>query len=330
MVFEDLKPRDLLTTEAFEDAVTVTMALGGSTNAIIHLIAMAGRAGAALDLDRFDALSRRTPFLANIRPSGEYLMEDFFYAGGLRGAMARLADLLHTARPTASGRTLAETLEGALVFNDDVIAPRDRPVGPEGGVAVLRGNLAPDGAVIKHTAVEPRLLRHSGPAVVFRNYADLEARIDDPALPVTPDSVLVLQDAGPLGAPGMPEWGMLPIPKKLLAQGVRDMLRISDARMSGTSYGACVLHVAPESFVGGPLAFVRDGDVIEMDVAARRLTLRVADDEIARRRAGWTPREVDYPRGFGRLYARHVRQADKGCDFDFLEGTAPIPEPEIH
>jgi dihydroxy-acid dehydratase len=330
MVFEDLKPRDILGTEAFENAVTATMALGGSTNAIVHLIAMAGRAGARLDLDRFDALSRRTPYLGNIRPSGEYLMEDFFYAGGLRGLLTRLTDLLHVGCPTVNGRTLGENIEGALVNDDAVIAPRERPLGPEGGVAVLRGNLAPNGAVIKHTAAEHRLLRHEGPAVVFRNYNDLEARIDDPALPVTPDSVLVLQDAGPLGAPGMPEWGMLPIPKKLLAQGVRDMVRISDARMSGTSYGACVLHVAPESFVGGPLAFVRDGDVIGLDVAARSLTLRVSDDELSRRRADWKPREVAFPRGFGHLYARHVTQADRGCDFDFLEGTAPIGEPEIH
>jgi dihydroxy-acid dehydratase len=330
MVFEDLKPRDILSTEAFENAVTAAMALGGSTNAIVHLIAMAGRAGARLDLDRFDALSRRTPYLGNIRPSGEYLMEDFFYAGGLRGLLTRLTDLLHTDCRTVNGRTLGENLEGALVHDDKVIATRERPVGPEGGVAVLRGNLAPNGAVIKHTAAERRLLKHDGPAVVFRNYNDLEARIDDPALPVTADSVLVLQDAGPLGAPGMPEWGMLPIPKKLLAQGVRDMVRISDARMSGTSYGACVLHVAPESFVGGPLAFVRDGDVIGLDVAARSLTLRVSDEELARRRADWKPREVAYPRGFGHLYARHVTQADRGCDFDFLEGTAPIAEPEIH
>jgi dihydroxy-acid dehydratase len=330
MVWEDVKPRDLVSTEAFENSVTATMALGGSTNAIIHLVAMAGRAGARLDLDRFDAISRRTPFLANIRPSGKFLMEDFFYAGGLPGLLSRLKDKLHLDCMTVNGRTLGQNVEGAFVFNDEVIAPRDLPLGPEGGVAVLRGNLCPDGAVIKHTAVEPRLRQHAGTAVVFRNYNDLEARIDDPALPVTADSVLVLQDAGPLGAPGMPEWGMLPIPKKLLAQGVRDMLRISDARMSGTSYGACVLHVAPESFVGGPLAFVRDGDVIELDVPARRLTLRVSDEEMARRRAGWKPREVNYPRGYGRLFARHVSQADKGCDFDFLEGTAPTVEPEIH
>jgi dihydroxy-acid dehydratase len=330
MVWEDLKPRDIVTTEAIENAVTAAMALGGSTNAIIHLIAIAGRAGARLDLDRFDALSRRTPFLANIRPSGQFLMEDFFYAGGLLGLLDRLRDCLRLDCTTVNGRTLGENLEGAIVCNDDVIAPRERPLGPEGGVAVLRGNLAPDGAVIKHTAVEPRLLRHAGPAVVFRNYNDLAARVDDPALPVTADSVLVLQDAGPLGGPGMPEWGMLPIPKKLLAQGVRDMVRVSDARMSGTSYGACVLHVAPESYVGGPLAFVRDGDIIELDVPARRLTLRVPDEELARRRAAWKPREPQYPRGFGRLYSQHVMQADRGCDFDFLEGTAPIADPEIH
>jgi dihydroxy-acid dehydratase len=330
MVWEDLKPRDILTTEAFENAVTVAMALGGSTNAIVHLIAMAGRAGARLDLDRFDALSRRTPFLANIRPSGQFLMEDFYYAGGLRALMARIRDLLHDRAPTVNGRTLGENVEGAAVWTDAVIAAREKPLGPEGGVAVLRGNLAPDGAVIKHTAMEPRLLRHAGPAVVFRDYNDLDRRLDDPTLPVTPDSVLVLQDAGPLGAPGMPEWGMLPLPRKILAQGVRDMVRVSDARMSGTAYGACVLHVAPESFVGGPLAFVRDGDVIELDVPGRRLTLRVSEDELARRKAGWKPREVAYARGFGALYAKHVMQADQGCDFDFLRGTAPVPEPEIH
>ena len=330
MVWEDLKPRDILTTDAFENAVTAAMALGGSTNAIIHLIAMAGRSGARLDLDRFDSLSRRTPFIGNIRPSGKYLMEDFYYAGGLKGALDRIRHLLHTGSVTANGRSLGENVRGAEVCNDDVIATVERPIGSEGGLAVLRGNLAPDGAVIKHTAAEPRLLQHAGPAVVFSNYNDLEKRIDDPALQVTADSVLVLQDAGPLGGPGMPEWGMLPIPKKLLAQGVRDMVRVSDARMSGTAYGACVLHVAPESFIGGPLAFVRDGDVIELDVPRRSLTLRVPDEELAKRRRDWKPREPDYPRGFGRMYSRHVTQANRGCDFDFLEGTAPIPEPEIH
>jgi dihydroxy-acid dehydratase len=330
MVWENLTPREIMTTRAFENAVTAAMALGGSTNAIIHLIAMAGRAGAALDLDRFDALSRRTPLIGNIRPSGQFLMEDFFYAGGLRGLLSRLREVLNTDCLTVNGRTLGENLDDAIVCNDEVIAPRERPLGPEGGVAVLRGNLAPRGAVIKHTAAEARLLQHAGPAVVFRSYDDLAARIDDPALPVNADSVLVLQNAGPLGGPGMPEWGMLPIPKKLLAQGVRDMVRVSDARMSGTSYGACVLHVAPESFVGGPLALVRDGDIIELNVPERRLSLRVDEEELARRRAQWTAPALQYPRGFGRLHALHVTQADRGCDFDFLEGTAPIPDPEIH
>jgi dihydroxy-acid dehydratase len=330
MVWDDLRPRDILTAAAFDNAITTVMALGGSTNAIIHLIAMAGRAGVRIDLDRFDALSRRTPLIANIRPSGQFLMEDFYYAGGLPALLARLTDLLDITCVTANGCTLEANLTDRVVRNDDVIRPRDRALDSQGGVAILRGNLAPDGAVIKHAAAEPRLLRHTGRAVVFKNYDDLEARIDDPALPVTSDSVLVLQNAGPLGGPGMPEWGMLPIPKKLLAQGVRDMVRISDARMSGTSYGACVLHVAPESFAGGPLAFVRDGDVIELDVPARRLTLQVSDEEIDRRRAAWTPRDAPYPRGFGRMYAQHVTQANLGCDFDFLEGTAPIEEPEIH
>jgi dihydroxy-acid dehydratase len=330
MVWDDLRPRDILSVAAFDNAIATVMALGGSTNAIIHLIAMAGRAGVHLDLHRFDAISRRTPLLADIRPSGRFLMEDFFYAGGLPALLAQLKELLDGTCMTVNGRRLADNIGEAVICNDDVIRSRERPLDSQGGVAILRGNLAPDGAVIKHAAAEPRLLQHAGPAVVFRNYNDLDARIDDPTLPVTRDSVLVLQDAGPLGGPGMPEWGMLPIPKQLLAQGVRDMVRISDARMSGTSYGACVLHVAPESFVGGPLAFVRDGDIIELDVPGRRLTLRVNDDEIARRRAGWSPRQAPYPRGFGRLYAAHVTQANRGCDFDFLEGTAPIAEPEIH
>jgi dihydroxy-acid dehydratase len=330
MVWEDVRPRDILTTDAFEYAVTTAMSLGGSTNAIIHLVAMAGRAGAQLDLDRFDRLSRRTPLLGNIRPSGEFLMEDFYYAGGLCALLRQLGDLLHLEAITVNGRTMGENIVGAETWNEAVIAPRERPLAAEGGVAVLRGNLAPGGAVIKHSAADPRLLQHAGPAVVFRDYNDMAARIDDPDLPVTADSVLVLQNGGPLGGPGMPEWGMLPIPKKLLAQGVRDMVRVSDARMSGTSYGACVLHVAPESFVGGPLALVRDGDIIELDVKGRRLSLRVDDGELARRREAWTPPEPQYPRGFGLMYSRHVTQADRGCDFDFLEGTAPIEDPEIH
>ena len=330
MVWEDLKPSDIMTTKAFENAVTCAMALAGSTNSIIHLIAMAGRMGAALDLDKFDALSRRTPVIGNIRPSGKYLMEDFFYAGGLRALLNRIRDLLNTDCVTANGKTIGENVADSQVHNDDVILPRNQPLAAEGGVAVLRGNLCPNGAVIKHTAAEKHLLKHKGPAVVFKDYNDMAKRLDDPALPVTKDSVIVLQMAGPLGGPGMPEWGQLPIPQKLLREGVRDMLRISDARMSGTSYGACVLHVTPESALGGPLALVRDGDQIELDAAARKLTLHVSDDELKRRRAAWTaPKEI-YPRGFGALHMKHVLQADQGCDFDFLRGDARTPEPEIH
>jgi dihydroxy-acid dehydratase len=330
MVWDDVTPRRILTREAFDNAVTVTMAIGGSTNAVVHLIAMARRAGVGLDLDRFDALSRRTPVIGDIRPSGRFLMEDFYYAGGLRALMSRLQDLLHLDCITVSGAALGSGLDTAQVCNDDVIRTRDNAAAPEGGVAVVRGNLAPDGAVIKQTAATPSLLTHAGPAVVFRDYNDLAARVDDPALPVTADSVLVLQHAGPLGGPGMPEWGMLPIPKKLLQAGVRDMVRISDARMSGTAYGTCVLHVAPESFIGGPLAFVRDGDTIELNVPERRLTHHVSDAELASRREGWAPPPLQYPRGYGRLHAQHVLQADQGCDFDFLQAGEPVPEPEIH
>jgi dihydroxy-acid dehydratase len=330
LVWEDFKPRDFVTAAAVDNAITTVLALGGSTNAVVHLVAVARRAGIALSIDRFDELARRTPLVANIRPAGKYLMEDFYYAGGLRALLAEIADLLSLDARTVSGRTLGENLVGAEVFNHEVILPRDKALVASGSLAVLRGNLAPDGAVIKPAAAEPRLLSHTGPAMVFTDYNDMAARIDDPALPVTADSVLVLQNAGPLGAPGMPEWGQLPIPQKLLARGVRDMVRISDARMSGTSYGACVLHVAPESFVGGPLALVRTGDLIELDVPERRLELKIDAAELARRRAAWKKPEPRYERGYGALYQRHVTQADAGCDFDFLEGTAPTPEPEIH
>ncbi len=330
MVWEDLKPRDFLNAASFDNAITAVLAIGGSTNALVHLVALARRAGIPLTLNRFDELSRTTPLIANIRPAGKYLMEDFFYAGGLRALLATIGDKLALDARTVNGRTLGENVSGAEVFNREVILPRDRALVASGSLAVLRGNLAPDGAVIKPAAAEPRLLKHSGPAVVFADYNDMAARIDDPALDVTADSVLVLKNAGPLGAPGMPEWGQLPIPKKILAQGVRDMLRISDARMSGTSYGACVLHVAPESFAGGPLAFVRDGDVIELDVAERRLELKINDAELARRRAEWKMAPPRFERGYGALYQQHITQADQGCDFDFLEGTAPTPEPEIH
>jgi dihydroxy-acid dehydratase len=334
MVWEDLKPSDFLTAASFDNAVTAVLGLGGSTNSIVHLIAMARRAGIALDLARFDALARRTPVLANLRPSGQYLMEDFFYAGGLRAFLTQLGDLLDFSQRTCNGRTLGENVEGAKVFNEDVIRPRSNPVVAGDGLAVLHGNLAPGGAVIKPAAMEARLRKHKGPAVVFRDYNDMAARIDDDALPVTADSVIVLQSAGPQGAPGMPEWGQLPIPKKLLKEGVRDMLRISDARMSGTSYGACVLHVTPESHVGGPLALVRDGDVIELDVDARRIDMLVAGEELARRRAEWKAPAPKFTRGYGVLYLKHIQQADTGCDFDFLETEKAQPaaggEPEIH
>ncbi|MBL8906750.1 MAG: dihydroxy-acid dehydratase [Rhizobiales bacterium] len=330
LIWQDVKPRDILTAEAFDNGVTTAVALGGSTNSIVHLIAMAGRAGVALDLGRFDEISRKTPLLANIRPSGAFLMEDFFYAGGLPALLARLSGHLHLDCKTVSGRSLGQVISGAQSYNDEVIRTLENPFKPDGGLAILRGNLAPDGAVIKHSAMEPRLLKHSGPAVVFADYNDMAARIDNPGLPVTPDSVLVLKHAGPIGGPGMPEWGQLPIPKKLLAQGVRDMVRISDARMSGTSYGACVLHVAPESFIGGPLALVEDGDLITLDVPGRRIDLDVDPAVLARRRAAWTPPEPHYVRGYGLLHSRSVSQANRGCDYDFLEGSAPVPEPEIH
>jgi len=330
MVWEDLKPADILTDASFRNAVTTVLALGGSTNAIVHLLAMARRAGIKLDLDAFDRLARKVPLLADLRPSGKYLMEDFYYAGGLRALLNSLGDRLERGARTVSGRTLGEDVAGARVFNDDVIRAADKALVASDSLAVLRGNLAPDGAVIKPPAAEPRLHRHSGKAIVFADYNDMAARIDAPDLPVDADSVLVLKHAGPLGGPGMPEWGQLPIPKKLLQQGVRDMVRISDARMSGTSYGACVLHVAPESWIGGPLALVREGDVIELDVPGRKLTLKVGDEELARRRAAWKPPAPRYERGYGAMFARHITQANEGCDFDFLERGAPTGEPEIH
>jgi dihydroxy-acid dehydratase len=320
-------PSPPLCRESFENAVRVVLALGGSTNAVIHLVAMAGRAGVDLSLDDFDSLSRSVPVLANLRPSGTYLMQDFFEAGGLRGLMTRLE--LHDVQ-TVSGLTVSETLRGAEVFDEDVIRPLSNPLLPEGGLAILRGSLAPDGAVIKHSAASESLLRHSGPAVVFEDYPDMSARVDDPDLDVTAESVLVLRNAGPLGGPGMPEWGLLPIPKKLLRAGVRDMVRISDARMSGTAYGTCVLHVAPESFAGGPLALVRTGDQITLDVPGRRLDVVVSEEELAARRSSWVPRDFPATRGYERLFAGHVTQANEGCDFDFLHGAGGVPEPAIH
>ncbi|MFG2423765.1 L-arabinonate dehydratase [Streptomyces sp. NPDC048448] len=328
LVHRDRKLSDILTEDAFADAVTTVLGLGGSTNAVIHLIAMAGRAGVTLTLDDFDRIARTVPVLANVRPGGRtYLMEDFHFAGGLPGFLSRITDLLHLDRPTVSYDTLREQLATARVHNDDVIRPRDNPVATEGGVAVLRGNLCPDGAVIKHIAAEPRLLKHTGPAVVFDDYRTMQRTIDDPCLGITADSVLVLRGSGPKGGPGMPEYGMLPIPDHLLKQGVRDMVRISDARMSGTSYGACVLHVAPESHVGGPLALVRTGDTITLDVEARSLRLDVDDEELARRRALWTAPPERYERGYGALYNEQITQADTGCDFAFLARPGKVPDP---
>jgi dihydroxy-acid dehydratase len=330
MVWEDVKLSRILTRTAFLNSITTVLAIGGSTNAIIHLIAMARRIGVKLGLQDFEDLGRRTPLLANIRPSGDYLMEDFFYAGGIPALLRNLGDLIDTSALTANGRTLGENIERAKVFNDDVIRTRENPIVASDTLAVLFGNLAPDGAVIKPPAAEPRLHKHSGPAVVFENYDEMAARIDDPDLVVDENSVLVLKNAGPQGAPGMPEWGQLPIPKKLLERGVRDMVRISDARMSGTSYGACVLHVAPESFVGGPLALVETGDVIELDVVGRRLTLDVSDEVLDKRRASWQQPPAKYGRGYGALYLKHISQANEGCDFDFLEAGPLTAEPEIH
>ncbi|MHC4994246.1 MAG: L-arabinonate dehydratase [Planctomycetota bacterium] len=331
MVWEDLKPSDILDERSFENALVTDLAIGGSTNAIVHLLAMAGRAGIELTMEHFDELSRTTPFVANIRPAGKYLMEDFYDAGGLRGLLATIAPHLKLDAMTCTGKTLGENIEGAEVYDNDVIRPLDNALAENGGTYVLRGNLAPDGAVIKVVAAEERLLNHTGPALVFSDYNDLKARIDDPDLPATPDSVIVMQNAGPLGAPGFPEWGMLPIPKKLLEQGVRDMVRISDARMSGTSYGACVLHVAPETFVGGPIALLKDGDMIELNVDERLLKVHISDEEMRQRRDAWTPPEPKFDRGYGKLYSLEVTQADQGCDFKFLHRTGTdTPDPEIH
>ncbi|MFG1357621.1 L-arabinonate dehydratase [Xanthobacter pseudotagetidis] len=333
MVWEDLVPARIQTRAAFENAITVAMAMGCSTNAIIHLIAQARRAGCDITLDDFDRASRIVPVLANVRPSGEaYLMEDFYFAGGLPALMGRLKPFLHLDALTVSGLRLGETLEGATVYNDDVIRPLENPIYAEGALAVLRGNLAPDGCVIKPSACAPHLRVHTGPALVFDDYPSMKAAVEDESLDVTPDHVLVLRNAGPLGGPGMPEWGMLPIPKKLVKEGVRDMLRISDARMSGTSYGACILHVAPESYVGGPLALIATGDMVRVDVPNRSIDMLVPEEELARRRAALPAPEPRFERGYGWMFSRHIGQANQGCDFDFLETAfgAPAGEPAIY
>jgi dihydroxy-acid dehydratase len=326
LVRADIRPSDVLTRAAFENAITTLHAIGGSTNAVIHLTALAGRVGVDLPLELFDEMSERTPWLVNLKPSGRYLMEDFYYAGGLPAVLSQLRPLLHLDALTVSGRSLAEEIGDTQIVDTDVIAPASKPLARRGGLVVLRGNLCPDGAVLKRSAAHPDLLRSEGRAVVFEDIDDLEERVDDPDLDIDATSVMVLRNAGPVGAPGMPEWGHLPIPRKLLRAGVRDMVRISDARMSGTSYGTVVLHVAPEAAVGGPLALVRTGDLIRLDVEARRLELLVADDELAQRRAAWAPPARKDERGYRRLYEDHVLQANEGCDFGFLRGRSPVVE----
>lgn len=332
MVWEDLTPDKIQSREAFLNGIAIAMAMGCSTNAIIHLIAQARRAGQEIGLEEFEVASRKVPVIANVRPSGDkYLMEDFFYAGGLPALMTRIRDQLFLNALTVTGRTLGENIAGAEVYNDDVIRTVDNPIYAEGALAVLKGNLAPDGCVIKPSACDPRFLRHTGPALVYDDYPSMKAAIEDESLDVTADHVLILRNAGPQGGPGMPEWGMLPIPRKLVKQGVRDMVRLSDARMSGTSYGACILHVSPESYVGGPLALVQNGDMIFLDVNARIIHLDVSSEELERRRAARVPPTSRYERGYGWMFTRHIRQAHEGCDFDFLETSfgAPVGEPAI-
>jgi dihydroxy-acid dehydratase len=331
LAWENLKPSDLLSRESFENAITVDMAVGGSTNAIVHIIAMARRVGFDISLEDFDRISRTTPVLANVRPNGEnYLMEDFYNAGGLQALMAQLGDKLHGECATITGQTIAENIAGAELIDDDVIRTSDNPVQGEGGTFILRGNLAPHGCVVKPSAATEDLFIHRGPALVFDNYPDLKARLNDSDLDITKDTVLVLRSSGPEGGPGFPEWGMLPIPDKLLKEGVRDMVRLSDARMSGTSYGMCVLHLSPESHVGGPLAFVQTGDEIELNVPDRKIHLHVSDEELEIRRAAWKKPEPKYARGYGQLYINHVTQAHDGCDFDFLQHGPGTPELPIY
>jgi dihydroxy-acid dehydratase len=328
-VWLDRKPSTIVDARSFENAIAVDMALGGSTNAIVHLVAMAGRLGIKLPLDKFDEISRRIPLLANIRPAGKHLMEEFYLAGGLRALLNGMRALLHTDALTITGQTLGENIADAIIHDPDVIRTPANPIQPDGGTTILRGNLCPDGAVIKHSAATPSLCTHTGPALVFDSYPAMKSAVEDMDLDVTPDTVLILRNAGPVGAPGMPEWGQLPIPKKLILQGVRDMVRLSDCRMSGTSYGACALHIAPESAIGGPLALVQNGDLITLDVPNRRLHLHVSDEDLATRRAAWKPAPPRYHRGYPKLYVEHVTQANEGADFDFLQHGPALPEPEI-
>ena len=333
MVWEDLTPDRIITAGACRNAAIVAMATGCSTNAVVHLIAMARRAGVPMQLEELDELGRTTPLIANVRPSGkDYLMEDFYYAGGLRALMKQIEDRLDTSCMTVTGKTMGENLEGAVVYNEDVIRPLSNPVYHEGSLAVLKGNLCPSGAVIKPAACDPKYHVHEGPAVVFDSYPEMKKFVDDENAEVTPDTVMVLRNAGPLGGPGFPEWGMLPIPKALIKQGHRDMLRISDARMSGTSYGACVLHVSPESYVGGPLALLKTGDIVRLDLPNRSLDMLVSEEELAERRKAWVALEPRFERGWGWMFSKHVTQADQGCDFDFLQSDfgKTAGEPDIY
>ena len=333
MVWEDLTPDQIINEASTRNAVTVAMATGCSTNAIIHLIAMARRAGVKLTLDQLDEIGRTTPVIANIRPSGKnYLMEDFFYAGGLRALMVELGDKLDLNVKTVTGQTLKECIKGSKNYNSDVIRTLKNPVYHEGSLAVLKGNLAPDGAVIKPAAMDPKFQKHNGPAIVADSYAELKEIINDEDYPITADHILVLRNAGPKGGPGMPEWGMIPMPKALLKQGHRDMIRLSDARMSGTSYGACILHVAPEAFIGGPLALIRTGDIIQVDIPNRKLDVDISKSEMKKRQEDWVAPKPQYERGYGYIYSKHIEQADKGCDFDFLSTDfgAAVEEPEIN
>ena len=329
LAVQQVKPLQLLTRESFLNALITQLTLSGSTNAIVHMIAMAGRAGHRITLDDYDAISKRVPVLADLRPSGKYLMEDFYNAGGLAALLQQLRDVLYLDAKTVNGKSLGDQIQNATVIDPLVIRDRSNPLWPTGGTCVLRGNLAPDGCVIKTVAADPKLQKHTGPALVFNSYLDMKQRINSPELPVTPESVLVLRSAGPIGAPGFPEWGMLPLPDKILKLGVRDMVRISDARMSGTSYGTCVLHVAPESHIGGPLALVQDGDLIELDVESRSLNLLVDPQTLEDRRKAWKKPVVRWQRGYLKMFSEHTTQANQGCDFDFLHGNDADLEPEI-
>lgn len=329
LAVQQVKPLQLLTRESFLNALITQLTLSGSTNAIVHMIAMAGRAGHRITLDDYDAISKRVPVLADLRPSGKYLMEDFYNAGGLAALLQQLRDVLYLDAKTVNGKSLGDQIQNATIIDPLVIRDRSNPLWPTGGTCVLRGNLAPDGCVIKTVAADPKLQKHTGPALVFNSYLDMKQRINSPELPVTPESVLVLRSAGPIGAPGFPEWGMLPLPDKILKLGIRDMVRISDARMSGTSYGTCVLHVAPESHIGGPLALVQDGDLIELDVESRSLNLLVAPQTLEDRRKGWKKPVVRWQRGYLKMFSEHTTQANQGCDFDFLHGNDADLEPEI-